>query len=70
VSKAAILTADIDAIDTSQKIDDIVDKLAEAIIHWNTYMGYKDRGGEKSKEGNCQDFVLDLLNRIVSVTHM
>lgn len=64
VSKAAIFTTDIDAIDTSQKIDEVVDKLADAIVHWNIYMGYKDHGGDKQKEGNCQDFVMDVLTRL------
>lgn len=33
-------------------------------MDWNTRMGYKDHGGDKQKEGNCQDFVQDVLHRL------
>lgn len=42
----------------------MVDKIADVIIKWNTKMTYKNRGGEKGKEGNCQDFVDEILEAV------
>lgn len=56
--------ADIDAIETSTQVEEVVDILSEAIVHWNTTKYYKDHSGNPAKEGNCQDFVEDIMNRL------
>jgi hypothetical protein len=61
ISSAAVLTADIDHITTVNRFNDITNKLAACIVKWNTTMQYKETGGDKSKYGNCQDFVDDVL---------
>lgn len=57
VSQAALLTADIDSIQSTEKIEVVVEKLSNLIVRWNTSMKYKDNNGKKGEEGNCQDFV-------------
>jgi len=64
ISSAAVLTADIDHITTVNRFNDIVNKLAEVIVKWNTTMQYKENGGDKTKVGNCQDFVDDVLQAL------
>jgi hypothetical protein len=41
-----------------------VKKLSEIIVDWNINMKYKENGGDKKTEGNCQDFVEDVLKRL------
>jgi hypothetical protein len=64
VSKAALLSADVDEISATDDIVEIVRKLSEVIVDWNVNMKYKDNGGDKKVEGNCQDFVEDVLKRL------
>lgn len=64
VSRAALLSADIDAIHTVTNLKDTIDRLAEVIVEWNTSKQYKNHGGDKSKVGNCQDFVEAVLNKL------
>ena len=58
------MSADIDAIQTVSNLKETVDKLAEIIVEWNTSKYYKNHGGDKSKVGNCQDFVEAVLNKL------
>lgn len=64
VSKAALLSADVDAISATADINEVVKKLSEIIVDWNINMKYKENGGDKKTEGNCQDFVEDVLKRL------
>ncbi|KAL9641458.1 hypothetical protein ABK040_013383 [Willaertia magna] len=64
ISNAALLTADLGSIETDESLESLVSKLADVIVKWNTTMSYKDRGGDKSKVGNCQDFVDCVLDAI------
>jgi hypothetical protein len=64
VSQAALLTADIDAIQSTEKIEDVVDRLSRLIVHWNTNMKYKERNAKRGEEGNCQDFVDAILEEL------
>ena len=64
VCKAALLSGDIDAITSTEKIETIVDRLAETIVEWNTTKKYKDNNGRKGEEGNCQDFVDAILESL------
>ena len=59
-----MICADIGEIATLSDLNGTVDKLAEVIIEWNTSMSYKSSGGDKSKEGNCQDFVDAILRKL------
>ncbi len=56
--------ADVDEISTTERVDDVIDKLAEAIVYWNSTKYYKDHGGNKETDGNCQDFVEYVLEKI------
>lgn len=64
VSRAAMLSADIDAIHTIKSLDTVVDNLANHIVQWNISKLYKTQGGDKKLYGNCQDFIDSLLNSI------
>lgn len=64
VSRAAMLSADIDAIHTIKSLDTVVDNLANHIVQWNISKQYKTTGGDKKVFGNCQDFIDSLLNSI------
>eukprot|EP01080_Neovahlkampfia_damariscottae_P009179 gene9179-1267_t len=63
VSKAAFLTADIDSISSEKKLEEVIDHVANFITHWNVHKTYKDNPS-KDSEGNCQDFVHDLLDQL------
>lgn len=63
VANAALLSADLESIATISEFKTIVDKLANVICHWNQNMEYMDRNGDENC-GNCQDFVMDVLNHI------
>lgn len=54
VSRAALLTADIDSINTDKRVEEVVETLADVIVEWNTTKQYKDRSTNKEIEGNCQ----------------
>jgi hypothetical protein len=64
VSRAALLSADVDAISSIKSLDTVVDNLSKAIIQWNVSKGYKTSGGSKQSVGNCQDFIESILNAI------
>ena len=64
ISKAALLTADIDTITSEKRLEDIIDTLSNFICKWNITKIYKDNPTKKEKEGNCQDFVHDLLEEL------
>jgi len=63
VSKAALLTADVDSISTEKKLEEVIDILADCVCNWNTSKQYNDNAKNKS-EGNCQDFVQDILQHL------
>jgi len=64
MSQAAVVTADIDYISTVDRLEQVIDALAKVICKWNVTMYYKQTGGDKSKYGNCQDFVDDCLDAL------
>jgi hypothetical protein len=64
IAGSAFLTADIDHFASVKDIDSITQKLSEIIVDWNLNKGYTNRGGDKNKVGNCQDFVEDVLKRL------
>ncbi|KAL9648865.1 hypothetical protein ABK040_003795 [Willaertia magna] len=64
MSQAAVITADIDYISSMDRLDFVIDNLAKVICKWNVTMNYKQTGGDKSKYGNCQDFVDDCLDAL------
>ncbi|KAL9657031.1 hypothetical protein ABK040_014579 [Willaertia magna] len=71
VSSAAMLSADIDQLETNEDVRTVVDKLAKVIVKWNATMLYKDRDTEIGKSGNCQDFVDDVLHELgISREHL
>lgn len=65
---AALLAIDVDtiSISTPDSLDTLIDKLANLVIKWNTEYTYClfRLAGKKSKEGNCQDFVDDVLSTL------
>ncbi|EFC43428.1 predicted protein [Naegleria gruberi] len=61
VSSAAMLSADIEQLQTNEDVRNVVEKLSKVIVKWNTSMSYKERDTEPGKSGNCQDFVDDVL---------
>jgi hypothetical protein len=42
----------------------VIDILADFIQEWNTKMIYKERPKNTKKEGNCQDFVFHLMEKL------
>jgi len=68
VSQAALLSADLDSIGSEQQLEDIIDKLATKICEWNGTKTYSDTPKNKKTQGNCQDFVNDILQAI-NVSH-
>nr|CAG4713537.1 unnamed protein product [Naegleria fowleri] len=64
VSSAAMLSADIEQLQTNEDVRKVVEKLSAVIVKWNTTMQYKERDTEPGKSGNCQDFVDDVLQNI------
>ncbi|KAF0984907.1 hypothetical protein FDP41_000806 [Naegleria fowleri] len=66
VASAALVACDLttELSVSNCNINEMVDKIADVIIKWNTKMTYKNRGGEKGKEGNCQDFVDEILEAV------
>jgi len=63
VSTASILSADIDSITTSKKVDETVDILARIITDWNVVAQYNNFSSKKG-EANCQDFVEEVLKHL------
>lgn len=64
---AALLAIDIANIKiTPDTVGVMVDKLANLVVKWNTEYTYClfRLAGKKSKEGNCQDFVDDVLSTL------
>lgn len=55
---------DIGTISTSQKVDEIVDILADIIVDWNANMFYKSIPKDKKVEKNCQDFIEEILKQM------
>jgi hypothetical protein len=64
LSRAAMLSADVDAITTLTDLNKLVDDLADAIVDWNTRVHYTATGGDGKAYGNCQQFVESLCSRI------
>jgi len=64
VSKAALLSADIDSISTDKRVEEVVDILADVITEWNVTKKYKDNSKNKKEEANCQDFVHEILEKL------
>jgi len=63
VSTAALVSADINSISTSTKVEETVAVLAKVITDWNVRNSYATFG-KKSNEGNCQDFVDEILSKL------
>jgi hypothetical protein len=66
-ARASLLTADIDAdIATLTDLTTTVDKLANVVTKWNTIYQYTERSyaGTGQAKGNCQDFVMDVLQTL------
>ena len=63
MSNASLITADLGSITLDDSLDELVSKLADIIVKWNTCMFYKDHGGT-GNSGNCQDFVDSVLKAI------
>ncbi|KAL0478810.1 developmentally-regulated protein [Acrasis kona] len=61
VSQAALLSADVDALLSVEDIDNVTTRLSKVITHWNVNMKYKSRRSDSRIEGNCQDFVENVL---------
>jgi ribosomal protein L29 len=64
VSQAALISADIGTIGSEQKLEEVVDILAKTICRWNTSKLYKDQPPKHKDEGNCQDFIMDILHEL------
>jgi hypothetical protein len=66
-SSMALLTLDVDVISLpKQDIQSIARKIAEVVVEWNvnyTYCNYRITG-KKEREGNCQDFVNSILDKL------
>lgn len=64
-SSSALLSCDIKEIAlNSNEIDKIAQKLSEIVVEWNINKQYKNFGGNKILVGNCQDFVMEVANRL------
>lgn len=66
-SASALLSCDLMEVSIdSTHIDDIAHKLAETAVVWNLTKKYKNfsKDVEKATFGNCQDFVLDVMQRL------
>ncbi|KAL0483498.1 hypothetical protein AKO1_014559 [Acrasis kona] len=61
ISGCALFATDLETFETQQDIDRVIKTLAKVIVDWNINKTYKSTGGDKKKEGNCQDFVDDIL---------
>eukprot|EP01080_Neovahlkampfia_damariscottae_P009178 gene9178-1266_t len=64
VSQAALISADIDTIGSEHRLDEVVDALADVICDWNAHVIYKDQSKREKNEGNCQDFVNAILEKL------
>ena len=64
VSNAAIVVSDLEVFSTVTEIKKVLDILSEVIVHWNVNMNYAKQSSDLKKEGNCQDFVMDVLNHL------
>jgi len=68
VSSMALLSADIDEIAVKKEsLEEIIDKIAEVVVDWNTNYTYKKasvNGSNVEHEGNCQDFIDDILQTL------
>ena len=64
LSKAALFCADLEPITTLEDLNQVVDKIADVIVEWNTTKKYKPMGGNRCVYGNCQDFVEAVLSRL------
>jgi hypothetical protein len=64
VSGCALFAADLEAFDTKHDINRITQILAQVVTDWNCNKMYKAVVSDKRKEGNCQDFVDDLLDKL------
>jgi sucrose-6-phosphate hydrolase SacC (GH32 family) len=42
----------------------VIDKISELIVSWNINKSYKIIGGDKSKYGNCHDFMYSILDTL------
>lgn len=62
MSRAAILSCDLDGIIVEkERIEQLRENLAQVICHWNATKRYKNDPKNRTLEGNCQDFVDDVL---------
>jgi hypothetical protein len=64
VSQAALISADIDSIGSEHRLEEVVESLAQVICEWNANIQYKDQSNMQKNEGNCQDFVQAILERM------
>eukprot|EP01080_Neovahlkampfia_damariscottae_P001293 gene1293-11377_t len=65
-SAHSFLTIDIAEIPISneEESNEVREKIADFLVHWNVNMKYKNRSNDLSKEGNCQHFVEALLKKL------
>lgn len=64
-SSMALISADIDSIImTKAGLEEVADKIAEVIVRWNVNNVYVNArvAGKRENEGNCQDFIDDILD--------
>lgn len=64
MSRAALLSLDVEAISSSDRVTEVIDNLADFIVEWNTTMEYAERPKDHKVQGNCQDFVDALLKKL------
>lgn len=62
----ALLSADVDNIIIQKdKLADIADKIADVVVEWNVNYVYANiKTSQKEHEGNCQDFVDNILDKL------
>jgi len=71
-SGTAIISADIQQLEVATTdIEQIASKIAEVVTKWNVHKSYVNfrLTGKKENEGNCQDFVEDMLKALNCKVH-
>lgn len=66
VSGRAIISADVDSLVVPKEgLQEISDKISDIVVKWNTKYTYRSTPAKgKNNEGNCQDFVDDILQTL------
>lgn len=64
VSRAAILSADVDAIYNIQDLESAINRISKIIVQWNTTMMYRAAADSSDRYGNCQQFVEVILSAL------